>query len=126
MSVQLFTYEDVSKHNSRNDLYMIIDKKVYNITKFLDEHPGGDEILIEEGAKDATSAFEDVGHSPDARDILQKYYIGDVDPDSKPVKVEPPVSAYSTNKNAEGNPLRIIIPVVFFIGYFYWRFFIHQ
>lgn len=37
MSAQIFTYEEVSKHNTRNDLYMIIDKKVYDITKFLDE-----------------------------------------------------------------------------------------
>lgn len=36
--------------------------------------------MIEEGAKDATGAFEDVGHSPDAREMLVKYYIGDVDP----------------------------------------------
>ncbi len=50
------------------------------VTKISVQHPGGDEILIEEGAKDATGAFEDVGHSPDARDILKKYYIGDVDP----------------------------------------------
>lgn len=101
MSAQIFSYEEVSKHNTRNDLYMIIDKKVYDITKFLDEvseekclqgfyawvidsfsvkHPGGDEILIEEGAKDATGPFEDVGHSPDAREMLEKYYVGDVDP----------------------------------------------
>jgi cytochrome b involved in lipid metabolism len=37
MTVQLFTYEEVAKHNTRNDLFMIIDKKVYDITKFLDE-----------------------------------------------------------------------------------------
>src|SRR6478609_12215575 len=35
MSAQIFSYEEVSKHNTRNDLYMIIDKKVYDITKFL-------------------------------------------------------------------------------------------
>lgn len=44
------------------------------------QHPGGEEVLIDEGAKDATGPFEDVGHSPDARDLLEKYYIGDVDP----------------------------------------------
>ncbi|CEP16182.1 hypothetical protein [Parasitella parasitica] len=97
MSVQNYTYEEVAKHNTRNDLYMIIDKKVYDITKFLDEHPGGDEILIEEGAKDASDAFEDVGHSPDARDMLKIYYIGEVDPESTPVKIEPPTVAHVAN-----------------------------
>lgn len=37
MSAKLFTYEEVAAHNKRNDLYMIIDKKVYDITKFLDQ-----------------------------------------------------------------------------------------
>lgn len=44
------------------------------------QHPGGEEVLIDEGAKDATGPFEDVGHSPDARELLEKYYLGDVDP----------------------------------------------
>lgn len=50
------------------------------IDSFSVKHPGGDEILIEEGAKDASGPFEDVGHSPDAREMLEKYYVGDVDP----------------------------------------------
>lgn len=36
--------------------------------------------MIDEGARDATGPFEDVGHSPDAREMLVKYYVGDVDP----------------------------------------------
>jgi hypothetical protein len=37
MSVKLYSFEEVSKHNSREDLWMIIDGKVYDITKFQDE-----------------------------------------------------------------------------------------
>ncbi|KAI8986337.1 cytochrome b5-like heme/steroid binding domain-containing protein [Pilobolus umbonatus] len=87
MSTKLFTYEEVSQHNNRKDLWMIIDGKVYDITKFQDEHPGGDEVLLDEGAKDATIAFNDVGHTSDAVELLVKYYVGDIDPTSKPVKV---------------------------------------
>ena len=42
------------------------------------KHPGGEEILIESAGKDATEAFEDVGHSTDAREMMDEYYIGDV------------------------------------------------
>lgn len=80
MSAKLFTYEEIAKHNNRSDLYMVIDGKVYDITTFQDEHPGGEEVLLDEGAKDGTAAFDDVGHSQDARDMLEKYYVGDVDP----------------------------------------------
>ncbi|ORE03904.1 cytochrome b5 [Rhizopus microsporus var. microsporus] len=97
MSVKLYSYEEVAKHNNRNDLWMIIDGKVYDITKFQDEHPGGEEVLIDEGAKDATGPFEDVGHSEDARDILKKYYIGDVDPASKPIKVAKQAEQFATS-----------------------------
>ena len=33
------TYADVSEHNSKNDLYLVIHDKVYNASKFVDEHP---------------------------------------------------------------------------------------
>lgn len=42
----------------------------------MDEHPGGEEVLIENGGDDATGAFEDVGHSEDARLMLDKYLVG--------------------------------------------------
>lgn len=34
-----FTYADVSAHNSKKDLYMVIHDKVYNASSFIDEHP---------------------------------------------------------------------------------------
>lgn len=37
-------------------------------------------MLLDEGGRDATESFEDVGHSDDARELLKKYYIGDLDP----------------------------------------------
>ena len=33
--------EDVASHNKPNDLYIIVDEDVYDLTKFQDEHPGG-------------------------------------------------------------------------------------
>lgn len=46
---------------------------------FIWQHPGGEEILIDNAATDATEAFEDVGHSTDAREMLAQYLIGDLD-----------------------------------------------
>ena len=42
------------------------------------QHPGGEEILIENAGLDSTENFEDVGHSSDAREMLEEYYIGEV------------------------------------------------
>lgn len=37
---------------------------------------GGEEVLLDVAGDDATEAFEDVGHSDEARDILKKYRVG--------------------------------------------------
>ena len=40
------------------------------------QHPGGEEILLENAGIDSSEMFEDVGHSSDAREMLDEYYIG--------------------------------------------------
>jgi cytochrome b involved in lipid metabolism len=45
------------------------------VTPFMDDHPGGGEIMLSAAGKDGTQDFEDVGHSPHARTLLQKYYL---------------------------------------------------
>ncbi|NXW43506.1 CYB5B protein, partial [Nyctiprogne leucopyga] len=44
------------------------------------QHPGGEEVLLEQAGRDATESFEDVGHSTDAREMLKQYYVGEVHP----------------------------------------------
>jgi cytochrome b involved in lipid metabolism len=46
------------------------------VTKFLDEHPGGEEVLIESAGKDASKDFEVIGHSKAAQNLLRKYQVG--------------------------------------------------
>lgn len=59
---------------------------MYDVTRFLEEHPGGDEVLLTASGKDATVDFEDVGHSDDAKELMNQYFIGEVDRSSVPVK----------------------------------------
>ncbi|CAG8956508.1 hypothetical protein HYFRA_00003895 [Hymenoscyphus fraxineus] len=75
---KVFTYAEVSSHSGKKDLYMVIHDKVYDTTAFVDEHPGGEEVLLDVGGQDATEAFEDVGHSDEAREILEGLLIGDL------------------------------------------------
>ncbi|KAL1207423.1 Cytochrome b5 [Cardamine amara subsp. amara] len=46
---------------------------MYDVTPFMDVHPGGNEILLSSTGKDATNDFENVGHSDTARDMMEKY-----------------------------------------------------
>ncbi|CAI9274173.1 unnamed protein product [Lactuca saligna] len=81
-----FVFNEVSTHNKTKDCWLIIEGKVYDVTPFMEDHPGGDEVLLAATGKDATSDFEDVGHSDDARGMMDKYYIGEIDRSTVPLK----------------------------------------
>lgn len=51
--------EEVAKHDKSGDLWIIIDSKVYDLSKFADLHPGGTSVLLDDdvAGKDATNAF---------------------------------------------------------------------
>ncbi|KAK2744280.1 hypothetical protein FQN57_004365 [Myotisia sp. PD_48] len=70
------TYAEVAEHATKKDLYVVIHDKVYDIGSFVDEHPGGEEVLLDVGGQDSTEAFEDVGHSDEAREILEGLLVG--------------------------------------------------
>ncbi|XP_052170395.1 cytochrome b5 isoform X2 [Diospyros lotus] len=80
------------------------ESKVYDVTKFLDDHPGGDEVLLSATGKDATDDFEDVGHSSSARAMLDEYYVGDIDLSTIPTKTNytpPKQPHYNQDKTSE-------------------------
>ncbi|WVR07303.1 hypothetical protein IAU60_004344 [Kwoniella sp. DSM 27419] len=77
---KLVSYNEVQKHTSRDDCWVIIDGKIYDVTEFLDQHPGGAEIILANAGKDATKIFKPL-HPPDALDILDdSQHVGPVDP----------------------------------------------
>jgi len=59
-----------------NETWVIIRDCVYNVTKFLPDHPGGGEIIMECAGKDITDDFKRIGHSKEAYNILNKLAIG--------------------------------------------------
>ncbi|CAF3463914.1 hypothetical protein SNK03_004927 [Fusarium graminearum] len=73
-----FTMQDVAEHNTSKDIYMVVHDKVYDCSKFLDEHPGGEEVMLDVAGQDATEAFEDVGHSDEAREVLEGLLVGEL------------------------------------------------
>ncbi|GKZ36954.1 hypothetical protein AbraIFM66950_008220 [Aspergillus brasiliensis] len=74
--MQIFTLEDLSAHNSKTDLWVAIHGKVYDVTSYVKDHPGGADLLVDVAGQDATAAYEDVGHSEDASEILEAFLIG--------------------------------------------------
>ncbi|THZ71950.1 acyl-CoA dehydrogenase NM domain-like protein [Aureobasidium pullulans] len=52
-----FSKEDVQSHNKADNLWIIVDEDVYDLTKFQEEHPGGKKILQRVAGKDASKQF---------------------------------------------------------------------
>ncbi|TYH55444.1 hypothetical protein ES332_D09G235500v1 [Gossypium tomentosum] len=101
---KVFTLAQVSEHKTPKDCWLIINGKVYDVTKFLEDHPGGDEVLLSATGKDATDDFEDVGHSDSARDMMDQYYVGEIDISTIPKKTtyKPPNQPhYNQDKTSE-------------------------
>ncbi|XP_065189670.1 cytochrome b5-like [Sycon ciliatum] len=133
---KVFTKAEIAEHNSSKSCWLVIHNKVYDVTKFLNEHPGGEEVMLEvagvssSGAY-ATSAFEDVGHSTDARAMLKDYLLGDVaeadredDTSSEPVKTTP--SAPEANGGGSSF-MTVLVPIaVVLLGVIAYRYFIAQ
>merc|ERR1712100_564655 len=64
-----YTVEEVAKHNTKNDCWVILDGKVLDVTSFLSEHPGGELAILTFAGKDATEEFNMI-HPPD---VIGKY-----------------------------------------------------
>lgn len=112
-----FTLEEVAAHNTVEDCWMVIgepgERKVYDVTQFLDDHPGGPEIMVDLAGQDATAEFDDIGHSNDAREQLKSLLVGKVKGDVKKEKKveEPKLAGGRKDVSGDNGPLFIVLGV---------------
>ncbi|TFY57598.1 hypothetical protein EVJ58_g6927 [Rhodofomes roseus] len=63
--IRVLSGPEVAEHANRESCWIIVHGKVYDVTEFLPEHPGGQAIILKYAGKDATEAYEPI-HPPDA------------------------------------------------------------
>merc|ERR1719343_1987703 len=64
-----YTMEEVAKHTTKEDCWVVVSGQVLDVTKFLGEHPGGELAILTFAGKDATEEFNMI-HPPD---VIGKY-----------------------------------------------------
>lgn len=69
-------WSEIRRHASDTDGWIVIGGYVIDVTSFLDEHPGGREMLTPYLGKDGTAAFDRIGHSTEAEILLANFRIG--------------------------------------------------
>ncbi|KAK6248594.1 hypothetical protein QUC31_020159 [Theobroma cacao] len=72
-----YSKTEVALHNKRTDCWIIIKDKVYDVTSYVEEHPGGDAILAHAG-DDSTEGFYGPQHATRVFDMIDDFYIGDL------------------------------------------------
>ena len=88
------------------------------MTEYMEDHPGGSEILLElvDEPLEADDRFEDIGHSKEARKILQGLYIGDLEQDEAYEAAKAPTSGKVSADGTKGgnglNPLALVVLII--------------
>lgn len=70
------SHQELAKHNKPTDCWMSIRGKVYNVTRYLDYHPGGVDQLMRGAGKDATALFDEHHAWVNIDQLLAKCYMG--------------------------------------------------
>ncbi|KAL7415184.1 hypothetical protein BDY24DRAFT_383994 [Mrakia frigida] len=78
---KIFAITDVGKHDKLDDMWMSHNGLVYDVTKFINDHPGGDDVLMPFAGKDITLAMSDEDshvHSKSAYQMMSEFVVGRV------------------------------------------------
>ncbi|XP_022729763.1 cytochrome B5-like protein isoform X1 [Durio zibethinus] len=70
-----YSKAEIALHDKRTDCWIIIKDKVYDVSSYVEEHPGGDAILAHAG-DDSTEGFYGPQHATRVFDMIDDFYIG--------------------------------------------------
>ncbi|BAT78581.1 hypothetical protein LR48_Vigan04g183300 [Vigna angularis] len=76
-TTKTYSISEVRRHNNRDSAWIIVNGHVYDCTRFLKDHPGGEDSILINAGTDCTEEFEAI-HSGKAKEMLQDYRIGEL------------------------------------------------
>jgi len=118
-SRRMYSYKEVSMHNKEEDCWIVVNNKVYDVTSFLNEHPGGPLIIVDYAGGDATKAFVEQDHSESAKKMLEKYIVGNFDQSTVPTQL--PAKTGAKNGGMSPGIIAIVVGLVLAAFYFIYQ-----
>ncbi|KAI9238314.1 MAG: hypothetical protein BYD32DRAFT_414073 [Podila humilis] len=82
---QTFTPAQVESHNTEDSCWVVHKSKVYDVTSFVQDHPGGEDYILDHAGQDVTKLMQDELqhlHSEGAYEMLDEFFVGSLDPSS--------------------------------------------
>lgn len=79
--LRIFAPVDVAKHTTKDDCWVVRDGKVYNVSEFVADHPGGDDLILKYAGQDIGAIMKDASehdHSQSAYEMLGEYLVGKI------------------------------------------------
>ncbi|ODM23646.1 hypothetical protein SI65_01235 [Aspergillus cristatus] len=100
---KVFDAAEVEKHNTRESCWVTLYGKVYDVTDFLDEHPGGAKVILKLAGKDATEEYDPI-HPPGIleENLKPEACLGTINPDTLPKPEAQPEPA--STEEGQGPP----------------------
>ncbi|KAF5563561.1 L-lactate dehydrogenase (cytochrome) [Fusarium napiforme] len=112
--------DDLKQHNTANDCWIAVHSKVWDITHFINEHPGGPEVLLNLAGSDATELYNDV-HAPDIIEdlpndkligLLEESAISRATPKTAEIDPVPPPTSPTQTNDVPSTPTTKTIPPI--------------
>lgn len=77
-----YSMDEIAQHKDAESCWLLVEGKVYDVTNFIPQHPGG-EVILKGCGQDATELFntkdgKGMPHSGSAHELMKDYYIGDL------------------------------------------------
>ncbi|KAH9460697.1 hypothetical protein MJO28_003598 [Puccinia striiformis f. sp. tritici] len=80
---KIISIQEVEKHKDEKSAWTIVEGKVYDVTEFLEEHPGGKKILLKNCGKDSTELFHQYHTKKILKNVAGPMMIGQVTSEAK-------------------------------------------
>jgi 4-hydroxysphinganine ceramide fatty acyl 2-hydroxylase len=108
MALPVITNADLASHTTAKSCYVVLKSKVYDVTGFIHDHPGGADLILDHAGQDVAALMEDElshFHTETAYEILDEFLIGRLEAAQNGHAVSPDQNGPSPNADASKKPV---------------------